>query len=75
MYCSARARLSWRMQPPARTAMRTFLFPVGEAKSSAEKRWVHRSQWGAIPKYPSQTAAKMAACEMELGLRLCSSTL
>jgi hypothetical protein len=32
-------------------------------------------QWGAIPKYPSQTAAKMAACEMELGLRLCSSTL
>jgi hypothetical protein len=29
---------------------------------------------GAIPKYPSQTVAKMAACEMELGLRLCSST-
>jgi hypothetical protein len=29
---------------------------------------------GAIPKYPSQTAVKMAACEMELGLRLCSST-
>jgi hypothetical protein len=49
-------------------------FPVVEAKSSAEKRWVHRSQWGAIPKSPSQTAAKMAACVMELGLRLCSST-
>jgi hypothetical protein len=29
---------------------------------------------GAIPKNPSQTAAKMAACAMELGLRLCSST-
>jgi hypothetical protein len=28
----------------------------------------------SIPKYPSQTAAKMAACKMELGLRLCSST-
>jgi hypothetical protein len=73
MYCSARACLNWRMQPPARTAMRTLLSPVDEAKSSAEKRWVHRSQWGAIPKYPSQTATKMAACEMELGLRLCSS--
>jgi hypothetical protein len=55
MYCSARACLNWRMQPPARTAMRTLLSPVDEAKSSAEKRWVHRSQWGAIPKYPSQT--------------------
>jgi hypothetical protein len=29
---------------------------------------------GAIPKNPSQTAVKLAACAMELGLRLCSST-
>jgi hypothetical protein len=29
---------------------------------------------GVNPKNPSQTAAKMAACAMELGLRLCSST-
>jgi hypothetical protein len=29
---------------------------------------------GAIPKYPSHTAMKMAACEMELGVRLCNST-
>jgi hypothetical protein len=29
---------------------------------------------GSIPKKPSKTAAKMAACAMELGLRLCSST-
>jgi hypothetical protein len=29
---------------------------------------------GAILKNPSQTAAKMAACAMELGLRLCNST-
>jgi hypothetical protein len=75
MYCCARACLNWRMQPPARTAMRTLLSPVVEAKSSTEKRWVHRSQWGAIPKNTSQTAAKMAAYAMELGLRLCSSTL
>jgi hypothetical protein len=27
-----------------------------------------------LPKYPSHTATKMAACEMELGLRLCNST-
>jgi hypothetical protein len=29
---------------------------------------------GAIPKYPSHTATKMAVCEMELGLRLSNST-
>jgi hypothetical protein len=36
---------------------------------------VHRSQWGSTPRKPSQTAAKMAACAIELGLKLCSSTL
>jgi hypothetical protein len=50
------------------------LLPRHQGKSSAEKRWVHRSQWGPIPKKPSQTAVKMAACAMELGLKLCSST-
>jgi hypothetical protein len=75
MYYCARACLNWRMQPPARTTMQTFFSPVVKAKGSPEKRWVHRSQWGSIPKKPSQTAAKMAACAMELGLRLCSSTL
>jgi hypothetical protein len=43
MYCCARACLNWRMQPPARTAMRTLLSPVVKEKGSAEKRWVHRS--------------------------------
>jgi hypothetical protein len=52
MYCYARACLNWRMQPPARTAMRTLLSPVVEAKSSTEKRWVHRSQWGGNPQKP-----------------------
>jgi hypothetical protein len=61
MYCYARTCLNWRMQPPARTARQTLLSPVVEAKSSAEQRWVHRSQWGAIPKNPSQTAAKLLA--------------
>jgi hypothetical protein len=32
-----------RVQPPARTAMRTFFSPVVKAKSSTEKRWVHIS--------------------------------
>jgi hypothetical protein len=27
-------------------------------KSSPRKRCFHRSQWGSIPKYPSQTATK-----------------
>jgi hypothetical protein len=52
MYNCARAYLNWRMQPPARTAMRTFFSPVVKAKGSAEKRWVHRSQWGSIPRKP-----------------------
>jgi hypothetical protein len=38
MYCDARDCLSKRVQPPARTAARTFLSPVGEAKSLAKKR-------------------------------------
>jgi hypothetical protein len=50
------------------------LFPVVKEKGSTEKRWVHRSQWGSIPKNPSQSATKMAACAIELGLRLYSST-
>jgi hypothetical protein len=54
MYCCARPDLSWRVQPPARTAIRTFFTSVDVAKNSAEKRWVHRSQWGSIPKNPSQ---------------------
>jgi hypothetical protein len=74
MYCCTRPCLNWRVQPPAHTAMQTFFSPVVKVKSSAEKRWVHRSQWRSIPKKPSQTATKMAACAMELGLKLCSST-
>jgi hypothetical protein len=74
IYSDARDCLSRTVQPPTRTTAQTFLSPVGEAKSSAQKRWVHKSQWGVIPKYPSHTATKMAACEMELGVRLCNST-
>jgi hypothetical protein len=48
--------------------------PDPPSGATPEKRWVHRSQWGSIPKKPSQTAAKMAACTMELGLKLCNST-
>jgi hypothetical protein len=44
MYCCARLDLSLRVQPPARTAMRTFFTSVDAAKNSAEKRSVHRSQ-------------------------------
>jgi hypothetical protein len=61
---------SHRPAPPCRPSFS----PVVKAKGFTVKRWVHRSQWGSIPKKPSQTAAKMAACAMELGLRLCSST-
>jgi hypothetical protein len=70
MYCCVHPDLSWRVQPPARTAIRTFFTSVDAAKNYAEKRWVHMSQWGSIPKNPSQTAAKIAARVMELGLKL-----
>jgi hypothetical protein len=74
MYYNARDCLNKRMQLPARTAARILLSPVDKAKGSARKRWVHKSQWGAIPKYPSHNATKIAAYEMELGERLCNST-
>ena len=48
--------------------------PIGLVVCPARKRWSHSSQWGAMPKYPSQTATKMAAYAVELGLKLCSST-
>jgi hypothetical protein len=54
MYSCARPGLSWRVQPPVRTAIQTFFASIVEAKSSAEKRWVHRSQWGQSPKNPSK---------------------
>jgi hypothetical protein len=44
MYCCARPGLSWRVHPPACTAIWTFFASVDVAKNSAEKRWVHRSQ-------------------------------
>jgi hypothetical protein len=50
MYCCARAYLNWRMQPPARTAMRTLLSPVVEAKSSTEKDGSTGPSGGQSPK-------------------------
>jgi hypothetical protein len=52
IYSDAHDCLIRMVQPPARTAARTFLSPVGEAKSSAQKRWVHKSQWGGDPQVP-----------------------
>jgi hypothetical protein len=58
MYCDAYPDLSWRVQPPARTAIRTFFTSVDAVKNSAEKRWVHRSQWGSIPETPRKPPRK-----------------
>jgi hypothetical protein len=49
-------------------------FPSRRGKKLCGEKMGPQVPVGAIPKYPSQTATKMAACEMELGLRLCSST-
>jgi hypothetical protein len=48
--------------------------PRRRSKKLHEKEMGPQIPMGAIPKYPSHTATKMAACEMELGLRLCNST-
>ena len=55
-------------------AYRVPIVPAGLVVSPVRKRWSHSSQWGAMPRYPSQTATKMAAYAMELGLKLWSST-
>jgi hypothetical protein len=73
MYNAALFEHSWSVQPPAWTAWCTILTSLGREKGSARKRWTHRSQWGSIPRNPSQTSEKMAACAMELGLKLCKS--
>jgi hypothetical protein len=43
---------------------------VGRENAFAHKRWSHKSQWGSIPRYPSQTVVKMAASMMKFGLKL-----
>jgi hypothetical protein len=48
--------------------------PRRRSEKLHEKEMGPQIPMGAIPKYPSHTAMKMAACEMELGLRLCNST-
>ena len=62
------------MQPPALIAFRVPVVPVGLVVSPARKKYSHSSQWGAMPRYPLQTAMKMAAYAIELGLKLWSST-
>jgi hypothetical protein len=49
-------------------------FPRRRGKKLREEEMGPQVPVGAIPKNPSQTAAKMAVCTMKLGLRLCSST-
>jgi hypothetical protein len=48
--------------------------PRRRSEKLCEKEMGPQIPMGAIPKYPSHSATKMAACEMELGLRLCNST-
>jgi hypothetical protein len=48
--------------------------PRRRSEKLCEKEMSPQVPVGVIPKYPSHTATKMAACEMELGLRLCNPT-
>jgi hypothetical protein len=59
MYCCARPNLSWRVQPPARTAIRTFFTSVDAAKNSAEKRCV-------TPGFRRQTECEPCTCQDQL---------
>jgi hypothetical protein len=74
IYNYARSECSRSVQSPVRTEWHTFFTSLGRENSSARKRWSHRSQWGSIPKYPSQTAVKMVALAMEFRLKLCNSS-
>src|SRR6185312_9864343 len=60
----------WNVKPPARANRLGWPRPLS-TKSSPRNRWIQRSQCTSIPRYPSQTATKTAACEMSLGLKLC----
>jgi hypothetical protein len=60
---------------PVRTARRTRGSGVESVCSSAQKRWTQRSQFAGIPRNPSHTPTKVAACEITFGAKLCSSTL
>jgi hypothetical protein len=69
MYRSPRPAHTWIVQLLACIARCTPLSSAFLVKCSALKSWSHNFQWGLTPKYPSQTAAKMAAYEIELGAR------
>jgi hypothetical protein len=56
------------------TAWRTLAVGVTRVYSSARKRWTQRSRFGGIPRNPSHTPTKVAACEIAFGAKLCSST-
>jgi hypothetical protein len=49
--------------------------PATYVNSSPWNRWSHMSQDIGTPRKPSQTPTKVAAYEMELGEKLCNSTL
>jgi hypothetical protein len=55
-------------RPPARTGRRTRASGVATVCSSARNRWTQRSQFVGIPRNPSQTPAKVASCEIALGV-------
>jgi hypothetical protein len=66
-YNSLRESRTENVRPPARTARRTRVSLVATVCSSAQKKWIQRSQFTRIPRNPSQIPMKVAACEIALG--------
>jgi hypothetical protein len=58
------------VRPPVRTARCTRVSLVATVCSSAQNKWTQRSQFTGIPRNPSQTPTKVAACEIALGEKL-----
>ena len=54
---------------PIGTGVSLFLFFCREM----EKKYLHNSKWGSIPKYPSHSAMKATMCWIPFGFRCCSS--
>jgi hypothetical protein len=57
-------------KPPTRAARRVLSSDVGSVCSSARKRWIQRSQFTGIPRKPSQTPTKVAACKIAFDAKL-----
>ena len=71
MYSVARCPKRWMPAHPIGTGVSQPLsfFLIKEM----EKKYLHSSKWGLIPRYPSYITIKAVMCWIPLGFKCCSS--